>query len=140
MHPENTCLAVQPVVEPAILVADDSPSIRLTLLRLLAKQGFRIHMAQDGREAARIYARERQHIKLVLLDVCMPVLDGPATLTALQAINPQVRCCFMTGGLGRYTEEELLDRGALAILPKPLPFSELLPLLRKQMGFAEDLL
>ena len=53
------------------------------------------------------------------LDVRMPDQDGPAILHALRQINPAVRCCFMTGDSGDYSQAELLATGALDVLPKP---------------------
>lgn len=49
----------------------------------------------------------------------MPGLDGPATLAALKAINPCLRCCFMSGGTGRYAPEDLLLLGAAHVIMKP---------------------
>jgi hypothetical protein len=38
---------------------------------------------------------------------------------AVQTINPEVQCCFMSGHTGKYSGEELLDMGAAHVLPKP---------------------
>ncbi len=72
-----------------------------------------------GFEAVQLYRRHAQDISLVLLDVRMPGLDGPQTLALLRELNPHVCCCFMTGHSGVFTDRELLDRGAAAVLGKP---------------------
>jgi DNA-binding response OmpR family regulator len=64
-------------------------------------------------------------VDLVLLDVRMAGRDGPETLAALQALDPSVRACFMTGDSGRYSDTELLNRGALAVIRKPFAIREL---------------
>ena len=61
---------------------------------------------------------------MVLLEVRMPGMDGPHTLTALQKLCPTVRCCFMTGNLTPYTEEALLRMGAVRVFRKPFAFTE----------------
>jgi hypothetical protein len=48
-------------------------------------------------------------------------------------MNPGVRCCFMSGDLGRYTEQELLRRRTLAIVPKPFRIADLVPFLQKHV-------
>jgi len=55
----------------------------------------------------------------------MPNRDGPETLAALQELDPYVRFCFMSGDMGKYTEENLLELGAVAVFQKPLRLSEL---------------
>ena len=71
---------------------------------------------------------------MVLLDVRMPGLDGVQTLAAIQAINPQVRCFFMSGNIGDYTEERLLTVGATAVIPKPFQVTEVAQLLWEQVS------
>src|SRR5262245_11971981 len=79
-----------------VLVVDDEALIRSMLNTGLAQYGFEVRLAASGREAIEIYSRDFSEIDLVLLDVRMPGLDGPQTLARLEAINPNVRCCFMS--------------------------------------------
>lgn len=114
-----------------ILIVDDEALVVDLLKSALGSYGFRVWPAGDGPAALAIYARERRAIDLVLLDVRMPGMDGPETLAALQEINPDVRCCFITGDSGAYPEAELLRRGALCVLHKPFRLGELVALLER---------
>jgi len=107
-----------------ILVVDDEASMRGMLNIGMREQGFAVWAATGGQEALDLYQRHHESIDVVLMDVRMPGLDGPQTLAALQAVNPQVRCCFMSGDLGSYTEERLKGLGAAAIHWKPFPLDE----------------
>jgi CheY-like chemotaxis protein len=117
--------------EPGILVVDDEPMVRQLLKLALEHHGLTVLLASDGREAVETYRLHCDQIGAVLLDVQMPNLDGPHTLDAIQQINPEVRCCFMSGYTGAYSAEDLLGRGALHIFQKPFGLGELAATLRK---------
>ncbi len=66
-----------------ILIADDSSDIRAIMRYLLNDLGFAVVEAADGNEAVRL-ARQCQPV-LILLDLCMPGLDGWEVATRLRA-------------------------------------------------------
>jgi DNA-binding NarL/FixJ family response regulator len=55
----------------------------------------------------------------VLLDLHMPNMNGIQALAAMQEIDPDVCCCFMTGDCGESTVDWLLELGALYVFSKP---------------------
>src|SRR5207248_1562218 len=111
---------------PGVLIVDDESAVRTVLEVALRRTGFAAWQAATGREALELYARQREAIDLVLLDVRMPDWDGPQTLAALRRLDPDVRCCFLTGDAGTYTEGELLALGAIMVLDKPFHLDELM--------------
>jgi len=114
-----------------MLIVDDTAYI-LSLLKFeLEPRGFNVWLAVDGQDALDLYRCHHAEIDAVLLDVEMPGLDGPHTLAELQAIDPGVLACFMTGGSGVYTEEDLLERGAVCVFEKPFRISEVVHFLQK---------
>lgn len=115
----------------SVLVIDDEDLVRSALHVILEMHGFQVAVAGSGEEAVEVYRCECQRIDLVLSDVRMPGLDGPQTFKVLRQIQPSIRCCFMSGDLGKYTEEELLRLGAMRVLSKPLNLLEVIPLLRQ---------
>ena len=115
----------RPHHQPSVLVVDDDPGVRRLLDRALPLYGFRVRLAASGPEALDLFEAHRHDIDLVLLDVRMPQLDGPATLAALSQLDPGVRCVFMSGQPGDYTEDDLRERGAQALVPKPFKLDEL---------------
>jgi CheY-like chemotaxis protein len=119
-------LAPMPV---EVLVVDDEEGVRKMLGLALRQHGFAVRLASGGPEAVALYRAHHETIAVVLLDVRMAGMDGPATLAALRQANPQVRCCFMSGDTGQYTVEELLALGASHVLQKP--FSSLEQLSRQ---------
>src|SRR5262249_12979335 len=113
-----------------ILVVDDEAPVRALLQAGLRQYGFTVWLAADGREALHVYRHNQDVIALVLLDVRMPGLDGPQTFHGLRQINTEVRCCFISGHTGDYSEESLLQLGALHVFGKPFRLPELAKILR----------
>src|SRR5581483_9411212 len=91
--------------KPRVLVVEDERAVLQMLDVALRHYGFRVTLAASGEEAVELYRQNHGKIDVVLLDVQMPGMDGPATLAALQKINAGVRCCFMSGHTGRYSEK-----------------------------------
>lgn len=104
-----------------ILLVEDESAVSDVVAFLLRHAGFAVRQVSSGRKAVEVYTRHRATIRLVLMDVRMRDMDGPQTLAALQAVDPMVRVVFMSGHTGEYTAEDLLSRGALRVLSKPLP-------------------
>src|SRR5438445_8311 len=67
-----------------ILVADDEMIVRRLLEMVLAPSGVRLETVSNGAEAVRVFQEHHGDVRLVLLDVQMPVMDGPQTFRRLQ--------------------------------------------------------
>jgi CheY-like chemotaxis protein len=110
---------------PCVLAVDDNQFVREILVEGLGRYGFTVLAASSGKEAASLYRQFHAGIVAVLLDVAMPGLDGPQTLTLLRRINPQVHTLFLTGYGHRYTEADLLSLGAARVFRKPFDLGEI---------------
>ena len=120
-----------------ILLVEDDADVRRFLELFLSRASFRVRPAQSGEQALGLYAEHRGTIDLVLLDVRMPGLDGPQTLAALREVAPRVRCCFMTGDPGGYTEEGLRALGRAAVVRKPFRLADVAGPLREAVNGAD---
>jgi PAS domain S-box-containing protein len=80
-----------------ILVIDDEISIRTITSRTLDTFGYRALAATDGAEAVAVYAENKKEIAVVITDMMMPIMDGPATIHALMRINPAVKIVAASG-------------------------------------------
>ncbi|QJW94981.1 response regulator transcription factor [Frigoriglobus tundricola] len=110
---------------PGVLVVEDHDLIRIMLRSVLEQNGFRVWTAAGGAAALGVYRDQREAIDVVLLEVCLPGLDGPQTLAALRRLEPAVVACFMSASTGGYERAELLDRGARIVFTKPFALKEL---------------
>jgi two-component system cell cycle sensor histidine kinase/response regulator CckA len=80
-----------------VLVVDDEEALRKIAQRMLERFGYRVMLACHGADAVSLYARHQRDIAVVLTDMAMPIMDGPALIIALRAMNPQVRIIGSSG-------------------------------------------
>ena len=117
-----------------ILVVDDEESIREITRGTLEAFGYRVMTAGDGTEALAIYADRKNEIGVVLTDMVMPFMDGPATIRALQRMNRDVKIIAASGlGTGHHAGEGALD-GVAVFLNKPYTAEKLLKTLAHLLG------
>lgn len=100
-----------------ILVVDDESSSRIITARMLQDEGFQVHVVASGKEALR-YLATHPEIRLAVVDVVMPEMNGVTLATQMSEAAPACRVILMTGytpkqvGLG-----DLIDRFPLLFKP-----------------------
>ena len=119
LQPRSATVGRHPATRsPTLLVVDDDDTLRMVLMRELRKRGFDVYSTGSGAEAVEMYCRSSTRIDVVLMDVNMPGMSGPDTLDAIRAVDPFVRCCFMTADDRPGRHDALLGCGA-AVFGKP---------------------
>jgi len=117
-----------------ILLADDEESIRNMVTRLLTKAGFEVLAAVDGRQALELFEQHHGAVRLVILDMTMPHLDGEACFHEMRRISPKVKVVMTSG----YDEQEVIARfvgkNLAGFVQKPYRASDLLPKIWEVIG------
>jgi two-component system, cell cycle sensor histidine kinase and response regulator CckA len=109
----------------AILLVDDEPLILETASQLLARLGYTVTAAANGRAAIDAYRERRPPFDLVILDMVMPGLGGPKVLAEILAVDPGARV-VLSSGYGLQGEvREVMEAGCLGFMQKPYSFDEL---------------
>lgn len=106
-----------------ILIVEDEDMVRAVAERALTRAGYSVVTAAQGEEGLERFA-EMEKVDLVISDVVMPTMDGPAMVRAMRAKRPQLPVLFMSG----YAEEQLrqsIDIDHVAFLPKPFSVAQL---------------
>jgi two-component system, cell cycle sensor histidine kinase and response regulator CckA len=109
-----------------VMVVDDELAIREINKASLEHHNYQVMTASDGIEAIAIYAQNRDKIKMAIVDMMMPNMDGATTIVTLQRMNPQIRIIAVSG---LATGDQVpLNQNSLfsAFLPKPYTTQELL--------------
>jgi CheY-like chemotaxis protein len=118
---------------PRIVVADDDRAMRVLFSVMLAKGGYEIDAAPNGREVLRLLNAEP--IDLVLLDLQMPELNGFATLTEIRANPRLVRLPVLaTSAYGHHSRDSVCAAGFDYYLQKPVDRLELLRVIASFLG------
>jgi len=108
-----------------ILVVDDEGIVREFVSTALHKLGYSVSLCVNGAEAVEYFHANHENIDLVILDLVMPVLNGPDTFARLREINPDAKVLISSGFTGNKTSDDLCGQGALGFLSKPFRISEL---------------
>jgi two-component system cell cycle sensor histidine kinase/response regulator CckA len=109
-----------------VLIVDDEPAVRRLAETILSRNGYRTVLAADGGEGLSLYEKHRREIKIVVSDLMMPHMDGPAFVRALRDQKADVKTIIITG-LGE--ENRIGDAraaGVDAIMNKPFTAEQLL--------------
>jgi two-component system sensor histidine kinase RpfC len=110
-----------------VLVADDNPTNREVIGRILERGGHSVVLVNDGEQA--LDALERQRPDIVLLDRHMPVLGGMETLQAIRLITrgrERLPVLMLSADVTPDVKREALEAGFDAFLPKPIEAMRLL--------------
>ena len=91
-----------------ILVVDDEEAVRQVVKVTLERFGYQVLLAANGIEALEIFAQTSDRIKVVLLDLTMPLMSGEETLQRLRAIRADVPVLLSSG----YNQVEVVKRFA----------------------------
>src|SRR5690606_6599943 len=106
-----------------ILLVEDEDTVRAVAERALSRQGYVVTTASDGDEGLEL-VRTGGEFDLVVSDVVMPSMDGPAMAREIRKLQPRLPVLFMSG----YAEEQLrreIDLDEMHFLAKPFSVQQI---------------
>ena len=108
-----------------VLIAEDEPSIALSLEFLLHGAGYEVTIAQDGDEALRMAAQVKPD--LIVLDIMLPIMNGFEVCRRVRKNGDLggVKILVLTARGRRSEAEKTLALGADAYMTKPFATREL---------------
>src|SRR5436305_2432849 len=106
-----------------VLTVDDSRAIRMIVSKVIAEIGFDIDEAEDGEQG--LAKLEEVQYDLVILDVTMPVLDGPGMLTRMRGAGNKTPVLMLTSESKRSIVSELMKLKIEDYILKPFKNDEL---------------
>jgi CheY-like chemotaxis protein len=122
-----------------ILLVDDEELVRRMACAALTQLGYTVLEAGNGLEAIEFFQRNSNGIRLVILDLSMPVMDGEECLTKLRSIRADIPVLLSSG----FSETEAASRfqsGVTTFLQKPYTAQYLAELVRATLSGSREAL
>ena len=108
-----------------ILLVEDEEAVRLFGARALRNKGYTVLAADCDDSALELLGSYDEHFDMLVTDVVMPRMDGPALMARVRQSNPAIKVIFISG----YTEDifrgELESDATINFLPKPFSIRQL---------------
>ncbi len=107
-----------------LLLVEDEDMVRAVAERALTRAGYVVTATSDGEEGLAAVANGKVEFDLIVSDVVMPAMDGPAMARAIRKVKPNVPILFMSG----YAEEQLrseIDIENMYFIPKPFSVQQI---------------
>jgi PAS domain S-box-containing protein len=117
-----------------ILLVDDEVAVREISKISLEANGYSVITANDGAEAIALYAQRRDDIRLVVTDMGMPNLDGPALVRVLRNMNPGILIIGASGITEKFKPAGAREAGMNMFLAKPYTADRLLCAIHEVLG------
>lgn len=133
--PSLEAAGVEPLPGMRVMVAEDNPVNQLVTCGYLRKLGIEPVLAEDGHRAVQLFSAMAGGFDVILMDLDMPVLDGPAAarqIRALEAENGWPRCRILALSAHAMPEysEQVRAAGMDGQLVKPVTLAQLADALR----------
>jgi DNA-binding NtrC family response regulator len=118
-----------------LLVVDDEPLIRDTLVEFLSQEGLQVTACASAEAALELAAAQR--FDVALCDVQLPGMDGIALLERLRKLSPETFVVMITAFATVENAVEAFQRGAHDYLMKPILLDEVLSKIRRLLAFRD---
>ena len=120
-----------PIMTGSVLLIEDEEGLRITVAKMLRKQGLTVIEAADGWAAMDLIRNPQQEIQLILLDRTIPGAPSYEVFTEAVKRRPEVKV-LLTSAYSREAAESSFDAPQLkGFIRKPYQIAELVELLRK---------
>ena len=108
-----------------ILLIDDDNIVIEVCRSMLKELGYVVIVARGGKAAIEIYARKKESISLVILDIIMPDMDGGKVFDRIREINPEARVLLSSGCSIDAQASLILAKGCDGFIQKPFKMKQL---------------
>ena len=108
-----------------VLLVDDEEVVLEVGQELLEATGYTVLTAKDGKEAIKVYRKNRDNIDIVVLDMVMPNMGGGEAYDRMKEMNPNVKVLLSSGYSIDGEASEILERGCDGFIQKPFTMKQL---------------
>ncbi len=129
--PASRGAAVEPPVPKdltgtaAVMLVEDDDAVRMFAARALRNKGYRVTEAKSGEAALELIRAATEKFDLLITDVVMPQMDGPALIHEVRRIDSGIKVIFISGYAEDTFRQRLDSDSGLHFLPKPFSLKQL---------------
>jgi two-component system, cell cycle sensor histidine kinase and response regulator CckA len=116
-----------------VLVVEDEDMVRSVAVRSLTRLGYKVLEAGNGLEALDLIAAHPGPIDIVVSDVVMPEMDGPAFLKEIRKTQPDLKIIFVSGHTNEAFKTTMDSNEAFAFLQKPFSLPQLAAKVKEEL-------
>jgi len=121
-----------------ILIVEDEDSVRAFSARALRTTGYEVFEADSGDEALDVLDDLDWTLDLMISDVVMPEMDGPALLVKVRQRLPNLKVIFVSGYAEETAREGIADDQSVEFLPKPYSLDQINTKVKDVLGKIEE--
>jgi two-component system, cell cycle sensor histidine kinase and response regulator CckA len=118
----------------AVMLVEDDEAVRMFGARALRNKGYRVSEAKSGEAALELIGATSEKFDLLITDVVMPQMDGPALIREVRRLDPGIKVIFISG----YTEDTFRQRldsdSNIHFLAKPFSLKQLAIKVKEVVG------
>jgi signal transduction histidine kinase len=90
-----------------VLVVEDAQEVRTLTRKVLESHGYQVIEAVDGEDAVEQFVKHQDAVKLIIMDVVMPKMNGKEAYASIASIRPGIKVLFTSG----YTPDDVSRKG-----------------------------
>jgi two-component system cell cycle sensor histidine kinase/response regulator CckA len=135
---ERQSIEEQLIGSQTILVVEDEPGVLGLVVQILRQRGFKVLETTNPLHGETLFKQHADEIDMLLTDVVMPGLSGPALAERLTLRKPDLQVLFMSGHTqNKVALEKMLENG-VQFLPKPFTSDGLIKKVRETLSGKRD--
>ena len=117
-----------------VLIVEDEDMVRSVAVRSLTRFGYKVLEAGNGFEALDVLAAHPGTVDIVVSDVVMPEMDGPAFLKEVRKTYPDLKIIFVSGHTNEAFRASVDENETFAFLPKPFSLPQLVAKVKEELA------
>jgi two-component system cell cycle sensor histidine kinase/response regulator CckA len=123
-----------------ILIVEDEDNVRAFSARALRATGYEVFEADSGEQALEVLDEIEWKIDLMISDVVMPEMDGPALLLHVRRRRPELKVIFVSGYAEENVRQDIADDQSVEFLAKPYSLDQINTKVKAVLGKTEETL
>jgi DNA-binding NtrC family response regulator len=118
-------------LQHTILLVDDDPNIRSSMVAFLNDEGFAVRAVETGEEAIAIVRQGINQFSLGMIDFHMPGMSGPEVIREIKSREPNLAILGFSGDDSIEAHNQSLDSGAVFFVEKDIANAKLLGIIHR---------